>query len=224
MNTHTLVFRPNAEGELCTGFKYDMDVLKNLLFPALPSRKRRKLSEPDDNGMEVDGDAEAADEVPLQQDVEKLRGIVLEGVTDQILLLPTSAAVRQYDVLKVAEGDATPTEATECKITDPLKPLEPPAEAKPAPPTWSTPPAEIDRTASFKKSSSPLVSKSSEAARTVARRVRASTKALVKGRGQEHIQFFADGVSIEGLDTDSESGRVQVVNWRWALPDEFAVA
>lgn len=210
-------------------FKYDMEILKNLLFPAPPSRKRRKLCESNDNGIEVNSDSETADEVPLQQDAEKPRGVVLEGATDQILLLPStenptdSLHTRQYDVFKIAEGDSTPTAATETKLTDAPKISEPPVETKPAPPTWFTPPAEIDRAPSFKKISSPKIAKPSHTARTVAPRVKMSTKVLVKGRRQDHIQFLADGVSIEGLDTGSASDRVQVVSWRWVLPDEFII-
>lgn len=210
-------------------FKYDMEILKNLLFPAPPTRKRRKLSESDDNGMEVDADGETADEAPSHQDAEKPRGVVLEGSTDRILLLPStenfteSVHTRQYDVLKIAEGDSTPTAATEAKTTDAPKILEPLVEAKPAPPTWSTPPAEIDRPPSFKKINSPKIAKPTHTARTAAPRAKVSTKVLVKGRGQDHIQFLADGVGIEGLDTGSASDRVQVVSWRWVLPDEFIV-
>lgn len=225
---------PRADWLIVSRFKYDMKVLKGLLFPA-PARKRRKMSGSDENGMDVDGDASTAEDAsasPVDAE-EKPRGIVLEAMTEQFLLSPVTTDAkdsppmpppRLYTVLKIVEGVASAETSSDANPVVPPKPAEP-IEIKPPPPTWSTPPAEIDRTSSFKKSSSPLArAVSAESAKQSRGKAAAAAQVLAKDRAQEHVQFFADAISIEGLDTGSGSDRIQVLRWRWALPGEFVIS
>jgi hypothetical protein len=223
-------------------------VLKHVLFPdTQPSRKRRRIDNSDKQATDVEADADVDVDSHLEafEKEERSWEIVLESSTGRFLISPpyidsdengaeksTSPATRMYKVSRIVEAGPLPADPVtdgEDKPSMVVKPAEPAVDAKLAPPTWSTPPAEPDPPPSFLQNSGKSSIKTEPPAsltRTDFNQPRAklSAEVLSSGRGQEHFYFAADGISIEGLDPSLGLGKLNVRRWRRASPKEFATS
>lgn len=228
---------------LCS-FKYDPKILKSILFPSQqPSNKRRRVdNEADEQGMDVDGDP-GVDELGGIEDIERTREIVLETSKERFLISPSltgksterdGAAIgdtekntnttRRYTVSRIFAPGETPLNSKSIHGEDKpqsTKSSDSSVESKPPPPTWSTPPAESDRSPNpglaGKKpdKAGPTVERLKPGSKPVPKNF--STDILFNGRGQEHFQFVEDGIIIDRL----EIGKIVVKNWRWMRSGEF---
>ena len=198
--------------------KYDSKVLKGILFsPREPSRKRRRVeSQSDGQSMEVDGEPEFTIEEDKDQFPE--REIVLETSKDKFLVSPSttissdSPSSKKFNIALITDEEAPRQAEEKTKVTDSTVPAE--VQAKPPPPTWSTPPAELD---SIRTKTSALPRKSITP-KPLPIRKQLVAKVLSKDRDLEHFSFDGDGIYVEGLDTP-----IIVERWRWALVDEFVL-
>jgi hypothetical protein len=184
--------------------------------------------------MNVDPDAEVDAHPDSSESEQRTWDIVLESPTEMFLISP-SAIVEQgdgarYKIFRIVEGGPIlpePTVKREGKSPSAVTPAEPPPDAKPPPPTWSTPPAESDRTPTAESMQKiPTATKQSEPnTKAVTRPPRAKSTAhvLSSDRGQEHIHFSADRISIEGLDVGSGVNEINVKRWRRASLEEFVI-
>ncbi|KIM90301.1 hypothetical protein PILCRDRAFT_179337 [Piloderma croceum F 1598] len=236
MDTHTLVFGLSDEGDLLTGFKYDPKVLKSILFPVhQPSNKRRKIDGVDEQTTDVDVNADP-DTLPDSDDkAERTWEIVLESPTERFLLSPSPTesgddaeksvnSPRRYKVSQIVErGSVSPDPAVNSDTTASVKPVEPPVEPpKPPPPTWSTPPAESNRTStSLQIKGRSLSPEPTTKATSKPPRTKWLTQVLASDRGEEHIHFSADGISVEGVDASLGLKEISVRRWRRASQEEF---
>lgn len=226
----------NAQGDwtdvitMPFSLKYDPKVIKSVLFSARePSRKRQRVeSQSDEPGMEVDGEPESTvEEANESEDHPREREIVLETSKDKFLISPSttceseSPSSKKYTVALITNEEAPqpePQADEKPKAVDPPVPAE--VQAKPPPPTWSTPPAELDpsRTkpsALPRKSSTP---KPVSDEKPAPMRKQLVAKVLSRDRELEQFRFNGNEVCVEGLDD-----KINVERWRWALVGEFVL-
>jgi hypothetical protein len=217
-------------------FKYDPKVLKSILFPAhQPSNKRRKINGADEQTMDVDVDAEPDALPDSANKEERTWEIVLESPTERFLLSPSPTesgddaeqsvnSPRRYKVSRIVERrSASPDLAVNGDTTTSVKPVEPPVDPpKPPPPTWSTPPAESDRTStSLQIEGRSLSPGPTSKATSKPSRTKWLAQVLASDRGEEHVHFSADGISVEGLDANLGLKEISVKRWRRASQEEF---
>jgi hypothetical protein len=210
-------------------FKYDAKVLKGILFPAhQPSNKRRKVNSSDEQTMDVDVDANPDTLPDSASKEERTWEIVLESPTERFLLSPSLTesrddagrsvnSHRRYKVSRIIERSSVSPDDGKTTSVKPVEPtVDPP---KPPPPTWSTPPAESDRTSTSLqiKGQSLSPGPTSKPSRT-----KWLAQVIANDRGEEHIHFSADGISVEGVDDVSLGVKeISVRRWRRAFQEEF---
>jgi hypothetical protein len=211
-------------------------VLKSILFPAhQPSNKRRKINGADELTTDVDVNADP-DNLPDSVDKEeRIWEIVLESPTERFLLSasPTESgddtekcanSPRRYKVSRIVERvSVSPDTAVNNDTTTSVKPVEPPVDPpKPPPPTWSTPPAESSRTStSLQIKGRSLSPGPTSKAASKPPRTKWLAQVLASDRGEEHIHFSADGISVEGVDASLGLKEISVRRWRRASQEEF---
>ena len=199
---------------LSFSLKYDPKVLKGILYSSREqSRKRRRVeSLSDEQGMAVDKEPEST--IEEEQNHLREREIVLETSKNKFLLSPSTTTKSESPkyIVALITDEEVPHQAKKPKAPDPAVPAE--VQAKPPPPTWSTPPAELDSS----RTKTSALPRKLITPKSLPMRKQLVAKVLSKDRDLEHFRFDGNEIYVEGLDNP-----IMVERWRWALVDKFVL-